>query len=61
MIGNGQLHRGMMSTGVVLECQAGSQVWVESDSNECYVYATEDPNGITNEASTFGGFLLQRL
>ena len=44
---------GTMSQSVVLECQQGSEVWLQSDSDTCYIYGAQ--------WSTFGGFLLQEL
>ena len=49
-------HRGMMSQSVVLECQQGSQVWLEASANECFVHGNID-----ERESVFGGFILQRL
>ena len=47
-------NRGMMSQSVVLECQQGSEVWLEASESYCYVYGT-------SRQSVFGGFTLQRL
>ena len=46
----------MMSTSVVFECQAESEVWIQSYSDSCFVYGD-----ITFKYSSFGGFLLQPL
>ena len=45
---------GMMSQSVVLECQQGSEIWLEAATSECNVLAGE-------RRSVFGGFILQRL
>ena len=49
-------YRLMMSQSVVLECQQGSQVWLEASANECFVHGNID-----ERESVFGGFILQRL
>ena len=49
-------HGGMMSQSVLLECQQGSEIWLEADyNNDCYVY------GGTYRYSSFGGFLIKQL
>ena len=56
-IDGGVRHDGMMSTSVVLECQAGSEVWVqgaEIGNNDCFVYGD-----FHYQYSSFGGFMLQ--
>ena len=45
-------HHGMMSQSVVLECQQGSEVWLQADTTLCYVIASDKP------ASLFNGFIL---
>ena len=52
---DGVRHEGMTSTSVVLECHAGSQVWVES-RYYCHV-----SGNTVYQFSSFGGFMLQRL
>ena len=49
-------YRGMMSQSVVLECQQGSQVWLQTSTSYCYVYGDS-----SERESVFGGFILQRL
>ena len=49
-------YRGMMSQSVVLECQQGSQVWLEVSTSDCYVVGDSG-----QRESVFGGFILQRL
>ena len=46
----------MMSQSVVLECQQGSEVWLEASYSYCYVYGNS-----AERESVFGGFILQRL
>ena len=57
LIFDGVQTRPTMSTSVVLECQAGSEVWVQSRSNFCYVWS----DGPDYKDSNFGAFLLQPL
>ena len=53
------LHQSPMITdSVVLQCQAGSQVWLRSDVTGCYVWGDGD-SGDVSAFSTFGGFILQ--
>ena len=47
----------MMSQSVVLECQQGSEVWLEAGDYECNVLGGSS----TYRYSVFGGFILQRL
>ena len=49
-------YSGMMSQSVVLECQQGSQIWLEASTSECFVWGDS-----SQRESVFGGFMLQRL
>ena len=52
-------HDGMMSQSVVLECQQGSQIWLEADeSNDCYVQG-DDNRPPPRRYGNFGGFLIK--
>ena len=56
-VNDGARHDGIMSTSVVLECQAGSKVWVqgaEIGNNDCVVYGD-----FQYQYSSFGGFMIQ--
>ena len=46
---------GMMSQSMVLECQQGSEVWLEASASDCYVFGDS-----SQRYSVFGGFILQR-
>ena len=53
---NFEQHGGMMSQSVVIECLAGSQVWLESASgttDSCRLYGSDQ------QESTFSGYLIQ--
>ena len=47
---------GMLSQSVVLECQQGSQIWLQSTADECRVHGSS-----SERESVFGGFILDRL
>ena len=48
-------HDGMMSQSVLLECQQGSQIWLEADNDDdCYVWGSP----AEYRFSSFGGFML---
>ena len=49
-------HDGMMSQSVVLQCQQGSEIWLQASTSYCYVYG-----GNSERESVFGGFVLHRL
>ena len=55
-ISDGVQSQPTMSTSAVLECEAGSQVWVQMTSYDCYVYGYSE-----HQRSSFGGFLVQPL
>ena len=49
--------QGMMSQSVVLECQQGSEIWLEADAtDDCYVLGDD-----THRYSSFGGFLIKEI
>ena len=53
----GGSHQTTLSDSVVIECQQGSSVWLQSDADACYVYG-DDARYLF---STFGGFILQQV
>ena len=49
--------RGMMSQSAVLECQQGSEIWLEADVyDDCYIIGED-----TYRYSSFGGFLIKQI
>ena len=50
-------HDSMMGQSVVLECQQGSQIWLEADYNDdCHVRGSD-----AYRYSSFGGFLIRQI
>ena len=50
-------HYGMMSQSVVLECQQGSEIWLEADAtDDCYIVGDG-----TYRYSSFGAFLIKQI
>ena len=47
---------GMMSQSVVLECQQGSQIWLEASTSDCGAWGSS-----SERESVFSGFILQCL
>ena len=50
-------HYGVASQSVVLECQQGSQIWVESEDTDCNVFGNSAAHGYSN----FGGYIVGAL
>ena len=46
-VGGGARQAAVLSDSVTLECQQGSDIWLQSDSDDCHV-----------RAGTFGGFIV---
>ena len=47
-------HSGMMSSSALVRCSRGSKIWIQSQSDECFVYGDD-----ITKVSTFGGYLVK--